>query len=307
MFISGRLPDLMFPEDESGEKFSIARESRGFKTLAKELGRQEPTLRKVTGVALWSMYTRLIKAYEKLEEVLVVETGGQFEHSRLSELVKSIFELDRDFAAKRKLASADKEQERQRALAELETINADAARNTMMTLGERRALLRRDEEETDETSAATGSTSNTSTPAAAPRSTAALRSLSTTSRGPTASGVTTGSTSTSTPSSSSMDSSVKSLSDIQQQLLLAVHATNDKYNGVVSRQNSFEAKVTAEFSDFGEMSKRIEQMMKGFKTALADLQDDIGELRREIRGIKRKHDSEVEDLIAEVQGIKKRK
>ncbi|KAF9083720.1 hypothetical protein BGX29_002937 [Mortierella sp. GBA35] len=69
LFLAGRLPDLMFPAEETNEKFFVARESKGFKALAQELSRREPTLRNITGVALWSMYTRLIKAYGELDKV----------------------------------------------------------------------------------------------------------------------------------------------------------------------------------------------------------------------------------------------
>ncbi|KAF9934235.1 hypothetical protein FBU30_002928 [Linnemannia zychae] len=124
LFLAVGLPDLMFPAEETNEKFSIARESNGFKALARELSHREPTLRKVTGIALWSMYTRLIKAYGELEKILQVETGGLFQPS-LSEIVKNIYDLHNEFENKRKQTTTTRVQERQRTAEEYAMLNAD--------------------------------------------------------------------------------------------------------------------------------------------------------------------------------------
>lgn len=287
----------MFPDDDRGEKFSIARESKGFKALAKELGRQEPTLRGVTGVALWSMYHRLLKAYDKLDRVLEVETGGRFEQSRLSDLVKSIFDLDRDYASKRKKVSADKEQERQRILSEQDDMNNEAIRDSMLSLGARQAQKRKEGDE-----AATSSTSSPST-------SASTLPESTVSRPPIISA------SIALPSRPLMEPSSKVLSDMQQNLLFAIQSSTNKYNELVINQDS----LKTQFSEFAKKNsrdelddtlRRLQHTVNRVQSTLDELKDEMEDIRREVRVVKRKNESierTIEDIQVEVQEQKKRK
>ncbi|KAK3835021.1 MAG: hypothetical protein J3R72DRAFT_452017 [Linnemannia gamsii] len=296
-FLSGRLPDLMFPDDDSGEKFSIARESKGFSALAKELGRQEPTLHGVTGVALWSMYNRLLKAYGKLDQVSEVETGGRFEHSRLSEIVKSIFDLDRDYASKRKQVSADKEQERRRILSEQDAMNNEAIRDSMLSLGARQAQKRKERDEAAASSTSSPSTSVSTLP------------QSTSSR-PLVNSVT-----IAIPSRPLTESFSKALSDMQQNLLFAIQTSSNKYDGLVTNLDS----LKAQFSEFAKKNnqeeledslRRLQQAVNKVKSTLDDLRDEMEDMRREVRVVKRKNESierTIEEIQMDVQELKKRK
>ncbi|KAG0349035.1 hypothetical protein BGZ54_004492, partial [Gamsiella multidivaricata] len=99
---SPRLPELMFEITSEKDSFSTARDSRSFRNLAQELAEQEPMLRKVTGLALRSMYTRLIKSYEELDKILALGTGSRFQPTLLSDLAKQLYDLHREFTVVKK-------------------------------------------------------------------------------------------------------------------------------------------------------------------------------------------------------------
>ncbi|KAG0378100.1 hypothetical protein BGX24_004732 [Mortierella sp. AD032] len=141
-FLSGRLPDLMFPKNNSINKFSVARLSHSFMALIKELRRQEPTLKQATAIALHSMYDRVVKQYGELDAVLEVETGGHYEHklTQLAKYARDIYNLHNDFVAQKVRTTAERKLANEHGEKEQEVINAAVVQGSKLTRGERRAL-----------------------------------------------------------------------------------------------------------------------------------------------------------------------
>ncbi|KAF9190469.1 hypothetical protein BGZ51_006885 [Haplosporangium sp. Z 767] len=159
LFLTNRLPALMFDTSESQEPFSIMRTSRSFRALAQELAKAEPSLRGVTGIALWAMYDRLIRKFDELYKLLQVETEGRFEPTYLSDLVQELHALHEEFLTTRTLRNQEEEQERQYTTAEVEPRYTEAIAATMTPLAVRMSNKRKyaPEEQTTATSSSTSS------------------------------------------------------------------------------------------------------------------------------------------------------
>ncbi|KAF9537877.1 hypothetical protein EC957_007542 [Mortierella hygrophila] len=294
LFLAGRLPDMMFPAEEKSEKFSIARESKGFKALARELSRREPTLRKLTGVALWSMYTRLIKAYGELDKVLQFETGGLFQPSNLSEIVKTIYDLHNEYDAKRKQTTTERTQERQRAATEYAALNAESVEDCMATLATRQARRREASEEAIDQAIPPISSHSQATLA---------RPLTSTVHG--------------APSSSSAysQSSISTLSTIQQSLVAALEHASQKYDTLLSVHN----KLRADFEEFQEQIDnkkldasilRLQQTTKKSNAEAEDMDKLLTDANHDIKVLKRKMtdmEEKLDDFIDSIRNEKRRK
>ncbi|KAI8350113.1 hypothetical protein B0O80DRAFT_501049 [Mortierella sp. GBAus27b] len=61
-FLSERLPEILYTAVKD-ETTSLTRDGKTFKKLAADLEKAEPSLRGVTGIALYSTYDRLVQHY----------------------------------------------------------------------------------------------------------------------------------------------------------------------------------------------------------------------------------------------------
>ncbi|KAF9079446.1 hypothetical protein BGX23_004087 [Mortierella sp. AD031] len=223
----------MFPDNNSTEKFSVARSSHSFKALIKELRRQEPTLKQATALALHSMYDRVVKQYGKLDTVLKVETGGLYEHklTQLAEYAKDIYDLHNDFVAQKFRTTAERKLAKERQAEEQEVINAAAVQGSMLTLGERRAIDNAEGSDADESS----STSTITKSASIRAKTAATKpSIQPPTR----------STPAMTPSVSqaTLDAAAR-LTDMQNNLYAAFQSSNQKYDDMADKHRTLSEQV----------------------------------------------------------------
>ncbi|KAF9914387.1 hypothetical protein FBU30_002586 [Linnemannia zychae] len=265
-FLSGRLPDLMFPDNNHAEKFSIARSSHSFRTLIKELRRQEPTLRQATALALHSMYDRVVKQYGKLDAVLKVETGGLYEYklTQLAEYAKEIYDLHNEFIAQKTRTTEDRRLIKEREAEELETINSAAVQGSMLTLGERRNFD-------------IGGVKPTSSKADSPKAAVAIKP----------------SSNPSTMSSQTTLDTATRLSDMQHRLYAAFQLSNEKYDDVIEKLRILTEQVAAltkqpVIEDLENTLDLFHQNMAKMKTSSRLLGDEMIELRAEVREVKRK-------------------
>lgn len=295
-FLSGRLPDLMFPDNNSTEKFSVARSSHSFKALIKELRRQEPTLKQATALALHSMYDRVVKQYGKLDAVLKVETGGLYEHklTQLAEYVKDIYDLHNDFVAQKFRTTAERKLAKEREMEEQGTINAAAVQGSMLTLGERRALNNAEGNDADESS----STSTVAKSASTQAKTSATR--------PT---ITTPSVSQTT-----LDAAAR-LSDMQNRLYAALQSSNEKYDDMADKLRTLSEQVAAlakrpVVEDLESTLDLFHDSTTKLKATVRTLGDEVIELRTEVREMKRKVgnvETDITDVQKDIYSLKKKK
>ncbi|KAI1288300.1 hypothetical protein EDD11_010016 [Mortierella claussenii] len=124
-YLLARIQEMVYG-DQDKEPFTLAREGKSFKTIAQELGVIEPSLKGVTGLALHAMYMRLIKDYEELKKVLVVETGGRFQPTLLTDLVKDLYNMDRELKKTKRQRIEEKADQRQREATLLAVRNEEA-------------------------------------------------------------------------------------------------------------------------------------------------------------------------------------
>ncbi|KAF8931499.1 hypothetical protein BGZ47_011810 [Haplosporangium gracile] len=303
-FLLGRLPDLMFLDNNSTEKFSVARSSHSFKTLIKEPRRQEPTLKQATPLALHLMYNRVVKQYGKMDAVLKMETGGLYEYKliQLAEYAKDIYDLHNDFVAQKFRTTAERKLAKEREAEEQDVINAAAVQGSILILGERRALDNAEGNDVDEFS-------STSTIAKS----ASIRARTTVTKPSTHPTRSTPIT-TSSVSQATLDAAAR-LSDMQNRLYTVFQSSNEKYDDMADKHRTLSEHVATlakrpVIEDLQGTLDLFHNSMTKLKAMVRTLGHKVIELRTEVREMKRKFGNveiDITDVQKDIYRLKKKK
>ncbi|KAF9917144.1 hypothetical protein FBU30_000930 [Linnemannia zychae] len=263
-FLARRIPELIFSPkrtDSIAGKYTLAREGKGFKRLARELRAAEPLLNKCTSAALYAMYERLIMSYEILVQLLEVQTGDTVRHTALSELFETIYSVHMEVESTKSLTAKEKAVERQRILEDKRTIDVSAVHAAMTSSTDSRTQIA--------TRTDSNMESQLSIPSTRPNPTLpTLSNLSsfTNHHRPIAhhhqtdaAYVAMASSSTTSSAMYSMGSSHNSIVDIQQELLRAISASSKRQDEILARVEQIEERFATGIDSLAQRIMRLEE------------------------------------------------
>ncbi|KAG0252105.1 hypothetical protein BG011_007202 [Mortierella polycephala] len=122
--------------DDASARFSMSLNGEGFKALADDLAKAEPSLKGVSGYALCSLYERMVEWRYALEHFLTMATGVPWTHTHMSDMAFDLISIDRGFKRRIEQKAGERKETRQ---AQAKRRERWRLASVMMTLGQPRS------------------------------------------------------------------------------------------------------------------------------------------------------------------------
>ncbi|KAF9921020.1 hypothetical protein FBU30_008991, partial [Linnemannia zychae] len=149
LFLYTHIPEKAHLEDESFV-FGLTKDSPSFKDLAAGLASTEPSLCGVTAHALISLYERIIKERNALDDFLIVATGLSWTDTRMSDMALTLAETDRELRDRENRQLATRNEAKRQAVTEAQAFEKQIVMTMLGSSNTRKRTLQEDEsDETD--------------------------------------------------------------------------------------------------------------------------------------------------------------